>query len=209
MTDSRVPGRNRPHSEPSGSFGGISSGASARSTRRSIVAGDFAPTADAVRAGRRRWATGVAVATTLEGGGGDEAPRYRGATMSSIQMLSLDPPLIGLSLEAGGRIEQAVVAAGVFSVSILDRAHEFLSDRFSGYGPQPDAHFGGIPHELGVTGCPILSGALAWFDCELESTVATGDHLLAIGRVVATGTGPDSDDPLLNYEGAYRRIEGA
>jgi flavin reductase (DIM6/NTAB) family NADH-FMN oxidoreductase RutF len=92
---------------------------------------------------------------------------------------------------------------------VLDRAHEFQSDRFSGYGPQPDGAFTGIAHDISVTGAPVLKGALAWFDCRVTQIIETGDHLLVIGETLAIGVGPDTDDPLLNYEGAYRRIEGA
>jgi len=102
-----------------------------------------------------------------------------------------------------------VITSGIFAVSILDRAHEFQSDRFSGYGPQPDEKFTGITHMIAASGAPVLSNALAWFDCHVTEVLETGDHQLIIGEVMAIGTGPDTDDPLLNYEAAYRRIEGA
>jgi flavin reductase (DIM6/NTAB) family NADH-FMN oxidoreductase RutF len=145
--------------------------------------------------------------TTLDREGAE--PAFRGATMSSFQPMSLEPPLVSLVLERGGRIEHWITGSGVFAVSILDRAHEFQSDRFSGYGPLPDARFTGIAHDVAVTGSPVLHGALAWFDCEVADTVETGDHVLVIGAVRAAGLGPDTDDPLLNYEGGYRRLEGA
>lgn len=204
MTDARLPGRDRHHAEPSGSFGGIVGG-SVRGAR-SAASDGTEPTPSALRAARRRWASGVAVVTTIEAEG--ESVALRGATMSSFQTVSLEPPLVSLALEQGSRIERWISASRVYAVSILDRAHEFQSDRFSGYGPAPDARFTGIPHEFAVTGCPVLRGALAWFDCEVTQVVEVGDHLMAIGAVRAIGLGPDTDDPLLNYEGAYRRLEG-
>lgn len=160
-----------------------------------------------MRAARRRWASGVAVLTTIERYEGESA--FRGATISAFTVLSLDPPLVAVGLERDGRMARLVPEAHVFAVSILDRAHEFQSDRFSGYGPQPDARFTGIQHEIAVTGSPVLAGALAWFDCQVTDVLETGDHVLVMGRAEAVGIGPDSDDPLINYEGAYRRIEGA
>lgn len=207
MTDARLPGRTRRPAEPSGSFGGITSGASSRSARPAAATDATAPTPAAMRAARRRWTTGVAVVTTLERDG--ETTAYRGATMGSFAVLSLEPPLVSLALERGGRMERLIAAAGVFAVSVLDRAHEFQSDRFSGYGPQPDARFTGIAHGTAVTGCPVLRDALAWVDCVVGQIVEVGDHRLVIGEARATGLGVDTDDPLLNYEGAYRRIEGA
>jgi 3-hydroxy-9,10-secoandrosta-1,3,5(10)-triene-9,17-dione monooxygenase reductase component len=207
VTDSRAPGRNRTPSTPSGSFGGITSSAAARSAPGARDLTGTEPSAAAMRAARRRWASGVAVLTTIEAIASE--PAYRGATISGFTVLSLEPPLVAVGLEREGRMARLLPEAGIFAVSILDRAHEFQSDRFSGYGPQPDARFTGIQHEIAATGCPVLRGALAWFDCRVSDVLETGDHLLAIGRADAVGLGPDSDDPLINYEGAYRRIEGA
>jgi flavin reductase (DIM6/NTAB) family NADH-FMN oxidoreductase RutF len=164
-------------------------------------------TAEAMRAARRRWATGVAVVTTVAIEG--EERRFRGVTVSAFVPLSLEPPLVLVGLDSGGSMATLTPAAGVFAVSILGRAHESQADRFSGYGPLPDGRFTGIAYELAETGCPVLRDALAWFDCRLLSAQAAGDHLLVIGEAVAIGLGADTDDPLLNYEGAYRRIEGA
>jgi flavin reductase (DIM6/NTAB) family NADH-FMN oxidoreductase RutF len=207
VTDSRVPGRNRIPITPSGSFGGITSGASARSASRAHGALGMVPDAAAMRSARRRWTSGVAVVTTVEQDG-DELS-YRGTTVSSFSVLSLEPPLVAVALETGSRMARTVPEAGAFAVSILDRAHEFQSDRFSGYGPQPDARFTGIQHDVAVTGSPVLRDALAWFDCRVSSVQEVGDHLLIIGQAEAVGVSPDTDDPLISYEGAYRRIEGA
>ena len=207
MTDARLPGRNRPATAPSGSFGGISTGAASRGPSRLPADSGNDPTATTMRAARRRWTTGVSVVTTVDREG--EASSYRGATVSAFTVLSLEPPLVLIALETGSRIAHAVPSAGVFAVSVLDREHEFLSDRFSGYGPQPDGRFTGLAHDIGRSGCPILADALAWFDCSVDHVLETGDHLSIVGKVKAVGIGIDTDDPLINYEGAYRRIEGA
>jgi flavin reductase (DIM6/NTAB) family NADH-FMN oxidoreductase RutF len=192
---------------PQGSFGGIVSGAGKRSTLQPAASVDTAPTPSTMRAARRRWATGVSVVTTIDRSGPE--PGFRGATVSAFTLLSLDPPLVLIALETESRVAQLVPEAGVFAVSILDRAHEFQSDRFSGYGPQADGRFTGLKFKLQTTGCPILGGAIAWFDCTVEHMFDAGDHSAIVGRAVAIGIGEDSDDPLINYEGSYRRIEGA
>lgn len=207
MTDSRVPGRNKAPATPSGSFGGITSGASARSASRAHVVAGMEPTPPAMRSARRRWTTGVAVLTSKEQNDGEVS--FRGATVSSFCVLSLEPPLVAVALETESRMARLVPDAGAFAISILDRAHEFQSDRFSGYGPQPDPRFTGIQHDVAVSGSPVLRDALAWFDCRVTSVQEVGDHLLIVGQAEAIGIGPDSDDPLISYEGAYRRIEGA
>jgi 3-hydroxy-9,10-secoandrosta-1,3,5(10)-triene-9,17-dione monooxygenase reductase component len=189
----------------SGSYGGIASGASRRGPARTAgpPAGELPPDAAAMRAARRRWASGVAVVTTRDDAG------YRGAAVSAFAVVSLDPPLILVCLDREGRMSQLVPAAGVFAVSLLDRSGEFLADRFAGLAPLPDARFTGVAHRLAASGCPVLAAALAWYDCRVHATHDGGDHLIIVGEVTAIGLGEDTDDPLLSYEGRYRGIEGA
>jgi flavin reductase (DIM6/NTAB) family NADH-FMN oxidoreductase RutF len=190
----------------SGSYGRISTGAGTRSAARQVaIAGE--PTADAMRVARRRWASGVAVLTTLEGEAGEV--RLRGATVTAFTIVSLAPPLVLACLERESGTARAALDSGVFAVSILDRAQESLADRFAGLGPLPDPRFTGIPHDVAATGSPILRDALAWFDCRLTASHDGGDHLILVGEVLALAVGPDTDDPLITYEGAYRRIESA
>ncbi len=162
---------------------------------------------DAMRAARRRWASGVAIVTTAQEG--EDGQRLRGATVSSFQPLSLDPPLIAVALDTGGSLAAIIEETGSCAISILDRSHASSADRFAGLAPVPNARFDGIPHTVAAsgTGSPILTGALAWFDCRVRQTVPAGDHRLFICDVIRLGLGDDTDDPLLNYEGAYRRIE--
>jgi flavin reductase (DIM6/NTAB) family NADH-FMN oxidoreductase RutF len=47
------------------------------------------------------------------------------------------------------------------------------------------AMFDGVPFEPGVTGCPVLVGAAASFDCRARQSHRAGDHLIVLGEVVA------------------------
>jgi flavin reductase (DIM6/NTAB) family NADH-FMN oxidoreductase RutF len=190
------------------SQGGITSRAGDRSRSRltDLPAEGIPADPDAMRAARRRWASGVAIVTTSQPA--EDSPRLRGATVSSFQPLSLDPPLIAVALDTGGTLAALIEETGHCAISILDRAHASSADRFAGLAPVPNERFDGIPHTIAETGSPILTGALAWFDCRVRQSIPAGDHLLFICDVIRLGLGDDTDDPLLNYEGAYRRIEG-
>jgi len=170
-----------------------------------LGAGDAAPATiqEAVRAARRRWASGVAVVTTREGEG------YRGSTVSAFAVVSLDPPRVLVCLDRDGRMATLVPETGTFAVSLLDRAQEFLAERFAGRAPLPDARLSGMPHTLGRTGAPLLDGSLAGFDCRVAATHDGGDHVIVVGEVVAVTLGEEADDPLLSYGGAYRAVEPA
>jgi flavin reductase (DIM6/NTAB) family NADH-FMN oxidoreductase RutF len=56
------------------------------------------------------------------------------------------------------------------------------------------------------TGCPVLAGAAAWFDCRLRQSHRAGDHLIVLGEVVALVHRPDLA-PLIFHGGTYKSLE--
>lgn len=190
---------------PRGSFGGISR-SRARSASREPVSDDHTPTPETMRLVRRQWASGVAVVTTAETD--SERTRFRGATVSSFTVVSLEPPIVLVCLETGARTSELIPQTGRFAVSILSQSQTVYADRFAGLGPLPDASFTGVPHQIEATGSPVLTGSLAWFDCQVRDHLEAGDHVVILGDVVAAGLGVGGDDePLLNYDGAYHRLD--
>jgi flavin reductase (DIM6/NTAB) family NADH-FMN oxidoreductase RutF len=182
--------------------GGIVRGG-ARSTDTSMPGAD-APVADQIRAFRRRWASGLVVVTTATQG--SEAG-LRGITVAAFMIVSLEPPLVAFCPTIEGEFGQLLTRSGRFAASILDRGQEVLAEHFAARGPLPDAAFTGIPHDLTSAGLPVLAGSLGWVEGEVEDIRSAGDHLLVLGRVTGARLLPDTDDPLLSYEGAYRGLE--
>lgn len=154
-----------------------------------------------MRAARRRWAGGVAVVLVRTQAG------YRGATVGAFAAVSLDPPLVLVCLDRGGALAALVPALGTFAVSVLDRRHEFLAERFAGRAPLADPHLTGIPHQLTSAGDPVLADVTAWFDCRVHAVHDGGDHAIVVGAVQAIGLGEETDDPLLYFDGRYGAIE--
>lgn len=186
------------------SGGGIASGMMKNLRPTSGSSGDE-PDGDAMRLARRRWTSGVAVVTTTQVEDGET--RFRGATIDSLQVASLEPPVVTFFLETEGEVLKRILASGICAISILDRSQEFLAERFAGRAPAVDSAFRGVPHHTAETGSPILDRALAWFDCRLELATPMGDHMMLVCRVARLGLGEDTDDPLVTYEAGYRRLE--
>jgi 3-hydroxy-9,10-secoandrosta-1,3,5(10)-triene-9,17-dione monooxygenase reductase component len=182
------------------SGGGIVSRSGQRSSPRDVDA-DNLP--ELMRGWRRRWTSGVAVATARAADGA-----LRGVTLTAVMPVSLDPPYLAFALVLEGEFLEIVREVGACCVHILDRDQEFLSERFAGRATLPDVTFSGVPHEM-RNGVPVLAGVSAWALGSVERIDPTGDHALVIIRVTAVGTGQDTDDPLLSYEGRYRGIEAS
>ena len=71
--------------------------------------------------------------------------------------------------------------------------------------PPGSAMFDGVPLEPGVTGCPILAGAAASFDCRLRQSYHAGDHLIVLGEVVTLIHRPQLE-PLIFHAGTYKSL---
>src|SRR5262245_37772474 len=123
-----------------------------------------------------QFATGVTIVTVRDGKG------VRGMTANSFTSVSLDPPLVLVSIDLRNRTYQAVSKHGAFAVNILSQEHRQWSDRFAGRHGDIQHQFDDVPHRL-VDGLPILEGVAAALVCELKAVYPAGDHGLFVGEV--------------------------
>jgi 3-hydroxy-9,10-secoandrosta-1,3,5(10)-triene-9,17-dione monooxygenase reductase component len=158
--------------------------------------------AQAFRATMSTWASGVAVVTSRDGA----APV--GLTVSAFTSLSLSPPLILVCIDCRSNTLAAILRAQIFAVNILAEDQAALSSCFA--VKHTLDKFAAVGWQTAVTGAPLLDGAVAWLDCELFALHDGGDHLILVGRVLATETRVDqAPGPLLYYRGAYQQLEPA
>jgi flavin reductase (DIM6/NTAB) family NADH-FMN oxidoreductase RutF/alpha-beta hydrolase superfamily lysophospholipase len=145
--------------------------------------------------------TGVTVVTTLDAEG-----QPIGLTANSFTSVSLDPPLILFSLAKSSGSLGLFRDAGRFAVNVLHIGQQPVANSFA----RRDApRFEGVQWEIRVEGgSPILTGALASFDCRTFAVHEGGDHLIFIGQVEHAWFEPHRD-PLLYFRGKYRRLHFA
>ncbi|WP_162924451.1 flavin reductase family protein [Rubrobacter indicoceani] len=130
-----------------------------------------------------------------------------GMTASAVISVSLDPPLMLVSVQRDARIRDKILDRKHYAINFLAEDQEGLSRLFASperSGGLEAAHsLGGGP---GKTGAPLASGAIASVECELEATYPGGDHELFLGRVVAVHPGETGKNPLVYHEGGYPRL---
>ena len=148
-----------------------------------------------------RFATGVAIATTVGPGG-----VWAGLTVNSFSSVSLDPPLVLFSIDVSSTSHGAFVTAPRFAVNVLTEAQQDLSNRFAS-SKEDDKFAGAALVERDEDEPPLLAGCLSHFVCDLETTVPGGDHTILIGRVKRLAIAEDADaKPLLYYSGGYAEL---
>jgi len=145
-----------------------------------------------------RFATGVAVITSAGSAGAG------GMTANALCSLSLDPLLALACFENSARTLPIVREAGRFAVDLLAAHQERLAGVFASKLPEAEM-LDGVAHRL-QHGVPIIEGSLAWAICEMEESLAGGDHTIIIGRVTEMGLG--EGEPLLWYSGRYHALPG-
>jgi flavin reductase (DIM6/NTAB) family NADH-FMN oxidoreductase RutF len=152
-----------------------------------------------------RFATGVTVVTTFDGG------RPEGITVNALSSVSLDPPLVMVALDRRRFITPMVRAHGRYAVNVLAEGQQALSDCFAHAAVRPGREdFCGAAWHAGATGLPILDGVIAQLECTVVETFSAGDHDLFIGRVDALDA-PEAGapGPLLYFRRSYLRIDQA
>lgn len=147
-----------------------------------------------------QFATGVTVVTVRDGDG------YRGMTANSFTSVSLDPPLVLVSIDHRNRTHQLLTEGEPFVVNVLSQAQQCWSDRFAGRQGDVQHQFDDIPHTLSPDGVPVIAEAPASFSCRVVAIHPAGDHSLFIGQVVGIESAPGTA-PLLFFGGKYRSLQ--
>ena len=152
--------------------------------------------AEKLRELMRTWTSGVTVVTAAHDG------HRHGMTVSSFTSVSLDPPLIAISLHTESRTFRLVQSSGAFAVSILSAAQSELSDLFAGRRSEPPDRLAGLELEILVTGAPALKNALACLDCRVIQTLPAGMNTVVLAEVLAV-SGHGQGDPLVYHNRRY------
>jgi len=144
-----------------------------------------------------RFASGVTVVTAR-----DQADTDHGMTVSAFSSLSLEPPLVLMSIEHRAVMHDVLSSASHCAVNILAAGQESLARHFA---EKLDDRFDGVGYTRGITGAALLTDVLAHIECAVKERCPGGDHTIFICEVVAAQAYPER--PLLYYRGGYAQLE--
>ena len=138
--------------------------------------------------------TGVVVATALQEGG-----TPAGMAVGSFTSVSLDPPLVAFLPDKKSTSFPKIRQAGSFCINVLSGDQEQVCRAFAARGGDK---FGDVSWYSAGSGSPIIDGAVAWIDCEIQEVLEAGDHYIVLGRVLDLAVGKNAS-PLLFFRGGY------
>lgn len=117
-----------------------------------------------------------------------------GLTINSFNSVSLSPPLVLWSLSRRFKNFTAFEETQHYGVSVLSAEQEYLSKRFSVFHGD---RFDGVELQQGLFNMPLISGALAHFECQVRNRHYEGDHVIVVGEVLNC---THSEGPALVYK---------
>jgi flavin reductase (DIM6/NTAB) family NADH-FMN oxidoreductase RutF len=144
----------------------------------------------------RRWPAGVSVVVA------DVDGRRAGLTVSSLVSLSLEPPLVGISIALEASLHELLRDAGQWGASLLSGEQEHLAQHFSRSVP-PIAQWDRIA--VREDDPRLLADAVGWLVARTVEELRTGDHTFFVGEIVSLeqGAAPTS---LVYVNREYRSV---
>ncbi len=152
-----------------------------------------------LRMAMRKWTTGVTVVTARDG------DHIHGMTVNSLASVSLDPPLVTISLANSSRTRAMVAASGLFAVTLLDVTQQHIADVFAGKEPEED-RFDDLELFSLTTGAPFLKAGRAFIDCKVVHSYPMLNSTLFVGEVQAAD-GDLERAPLVYLNRGYHQVE--
>jgi len=142
------------------------------------------------------FATGVTVITTR-----DKTGAPNGLTANAFMSLSLDPPLVVISVDKKATCYSCFEVDNGFAVNFLSEDQEEISRRFATKGADK---FADLKWRPGSNGAALIEGALGSVECKIIQCHDGGDHTIIVGEIINVAA--NGDRPLLFFKGKYQKL---
>lgn len=140
-----------------------------------------------------KFATGVAVVTTIEPEGG-----VHGMTANGITSVSLEPLLVLVCVGHERQSYGLIKNTGRFAINVLSEEQKEIAEYYARF---PDKRVGDVVPSFSFTkqGSAVLDGCLGSVDCRVVAAHEHGDHTIFVGEVEDIRV--SEGKPLVFFEG--------
>lgn len=131
-----------------------------------------------------------------------------GMTVTSFASFATDPPSVIVSINRQSSSWPLIRRYGAFGANVLAGDQTSVARRFTAQsGLKGAERFREATWIELASGVPLLVGALAVLDCEVDQVIERHSHVLVIGRVLDLRISPDKNDSLAYWNGRYIPVD--
>jgi flavin reductase (DIM6/NTAB) family NADH-FMN oxidoreductase RutF len=123
--------------------------------------------------------------------------KINGMTAAWVSQVSLQPLMLMVSIAPARHTHRLIKESGYFAINTLSEDQKDLAKHFGFKSGRNVDKFEGISFSDAPKGSPVLSDALAFFECQLSDSFKAGDHTLFVGKVTAAKILKKDKNPLI------------
>lgn len=140
--------------------------------------------------------TGIYVLTVNDG------QTRHGMSSSWVTQVSGDPPLIMAAVDKRHFSHGILERQSVFGLNVVGKKGRALEDYFFSAASRSPNNLEQFAYELGETGAPLLTLAMAVFECRVVGSYPAGDHTLFVASIVKAEV-READRPVTSLDLPY------
>src|SRR5262249_13859014 len=134
------------------------------------------------------------IATETDGG-------LHGFTATAVCSVCADPSSVLIAVNKSARTHPHIDRRGIFAINILADDQKDIAQHFAGKG---EDQFSSVKYRLSTRGVPLIEGAVAFLECEIQDRISIGTHTVFIAHVI--GTGVEDRAPLIYHDARYGHV---
>jgi flavin reductase (DIM6/NTAB) family NADH-FMN oxidoreductase RutF len=123
--------------------------------------------------------------------------KVNGMTAAWVSQVSIQPLLLMVSIAPSRYTHEVIKEAGYFGINVLSADQKEVARQFGTRSGRKHDKMKETAHSFSTHGSPVISDALAFFECLLIATHEAGDHTLFIGAVESSSMLQPEKEPLV------------
>lgn len=129
--------------------------------------------------------------------------KINGMTAAWVSQVSFQPLLLMVSIAPARYTHNLIKKSGYFAINALDKSMQNYAASFGFKTGRKVDKFQGVSYFDAPNGSPVLTDALAYFECSVKDIFSAGDHNLFIGEVVEAKLLKKNTEPLIFHWDDY------